>query len=189
MDAGHHGGMGTAEIQLHHGQAAVLDGAGDIAPTADLLGPDTADQMGAAFGTISLAFLEIRDPLFISGGGIARAAVENEILGRLAMDNLPLGVHDRVFGVLRQLRHVLHIRQSLDDGAAGTGIKALLDQIRTVGRLDGSNHHGILEIQAAEFNFGICHFLLPFHRIRRATPSPATHRVPLMGGREGGGGG
>jgi hypothetical protein len=43
MYAGHHGRMRTAEIQLHRGQAAILDGVADIHPAVDILGPGAAD--------------------------------------------------------------------------------------------------------------------------------------------------
>ena len=151
MHPGHHGRMRTTEVQLHHRQAGILDGAANINPALHRLATGTANQVRALVSRVFAQLDQMRQPFPKAGAGITRTAVEHEVLVDLAFDQLVLLVQDGVLRVLRQTRHVLDVGQGLDDHARGTSIDALLDHLRTVGGLERGDDDRVLELDAAEF--------------------------------------
>ena len=75
----------------------------------------------------------------------------------LALNNVAAVVHDRVFRVHGQDRHVVYIRQRLDDRAGCAVIKCLFHQIGAVGRFQRCDNHRVLERHPAEIHFQISH--------------------------------
>ena len=149
--------MRTAEVELHHRQPAVLDGAADVDPALHRLAAGAADQMRALVLGVRVQLLEMGNPFRDRRGRVARAAVEAEVVRDLAVDDVVLLVEDRVLGVLGEDGHVLDVGQRLDDHAAGAGVDAFADHLGAVGRLERRDDHRVLEVDAAEFSCEVGH--------------------------------